>query len=202
MLKNLEISELAQVVNIHESSWDKNELSVKLGSGILQSFYPYVIESPYSFAYVYMENGKVIGYATGFYNYLEFNKAFRNKIAISFLFTMVGRLLTRKIGWADIINLLNDGKKFRNSIYPKFHLGALGLANEYKGTETGKKAINEAIGAVLKKLELKGCPGCSVSCGSKNVPMRKYLLKLGFEEIDVIQFIDKTVLLYEKTFKR
>ena len=30
MLKNLEISELAQVVNIHESSWDKNELSVKL----------------------------------------------------------------------------------------------------------------------------------------------------------------------------
>jgi hypothetical protein len=200
MLKNMEISEIDQIVSIHESSWDKHEISVKLGSGILRSFYRYVLDSQYSFAFVYSENERVVGYATGFFDYQKFNNSFRKMNWISLIAIIIDRFFKKQINWADILNLLIDAKKLRSTKFPKHHLGALGLANEYKGTEAGKKAIQESIGAVLNHLKINGCPGCWGLCDVQNFPMRKYLLKLGFEEIDKIQLIRKKVVLFDKTF--
>ncbi len=54
--------------------------------------------------------------------------------------------------------------------------------------------------AVLDELDAKGHPGCSVSCDKKNIPLQKYLVKLGFDEIDTVALIGKHVVLYEKDF--
>ncbi len=78
---------------------------------------------------------------------------------------------------------------------------ALVLSNEYKGTPSGKEAITLAIRAVLDEFAARGYPGCWGICDAQNMPMRKYLLKLGFEEVDIVDFIDKSVVLYEKPFK-
>jgi hypothetical protein len=200
MLREMRWVDVSQVADIHESSWSEDEISVKLGHNYLQLFYQNIVQLPYSFGYVYVKGGRVIGYATGFYDYQNFNRSFRNKILYRLLLIVIKHLLTRKIGLADLINLLKDEKKLRNANYPKHHLGALALANEYKKADTGKTAITETMVTVLNELKSKGCPGCWGLCDARNMPMRKHLLGLGFEESDEIEFIGKSVVLYEKTF--
>lgn len=201
MLQKMGVGHVGAVVVIHESSWAPHELSVKLGREYLHLFYTNVVQSPHSFGYVYVSDDKVVGYATGFYDYHAFNKSMQGRMRFRLGIILLKRLLARRIGWADISNLLSDEKKLRKARYPKYHLGALALANEYKGTPIGKEAITGAIGAVLTELESKGYPGCWGLCDVRNMPMRKYLLKLGFEEVDTIDFIGKSVVLYEKMFK-
>jgi hypothetical protein len=148
-----------------------------------------------------MSDSKIVGYATGFYDYRAFNKSMQSGMCFRLGIILLKRLLAGKIGWADISNLLNDEKKLRKARYPKYHLGALALANEYKGTLVGKEAITGAIGAVLTELESEGYQGCWGLCDARNMPMGKYLLRLGFEEVDTIDLIGKSVVLYEKIFK-
>lgn len=201
MLREMELTDVPQLIEIHESSWSEDEISVKLGFNYLQSFYQNVVRSPFSFGYVYMEYGRIIGYATGFYDYYSFNRSFRNRAFLHLLVILIRRLSARKICLADIMNLLKDAKKLRNAQYPKYHLGALAVANEYKGTDAGKMAITQTIGAVLNELKGKGFPGCWGLCDVQNIPMKKYLLRLGFEEADQIGFIGKRVVLYEKALE-
>ena len=201
MLREMKLTDVPQVIEIHESSWSKDEISVKLGFNYLQSFYQNVVRSPYSFGCVYVEYGRVIGYATGFYDYYSFNRSFRNRALIHLLVILVRRLSARKICMADIMNLLKDDKKLRNAQYPKYHLGALAVANEYKGTDAGKIAITQTIGAVLNELKSKGFPGCWGLCDVQNIPMRKYLERLGFEEVETIKFFGKKVVLCERSFQ-
>ena len=200
MLREMRWVDVSQVIDIHESSWSEDEISVKLGRDYLKLFYQNVVQLRYSFGYVYVKSGRVIGYATGFYDYHNFNRSFRRNILSRLLLIVIRRLLTRKIELTDLINLLKDEKKLRNAKYPKHHLGALALANEHKKTDTGKTAITETMVAVLNELKSKGYPGCWGLCDARNMPMRKYLLGLGFEETDEIEFIGRSVVLYEKTF--
>jgi hypothetical protein len=200
MLREMKLTDIPQVVEIHKSSWSRDEISVKLGFIYLQLFYQNIVQSQYSFGYVYVENGSVFGYASGFYDYQSFNKSFRNRAFLHLLVILARRLSTRKICLTDIKNLWKDNNKLRNAKYPKYHLGALAVANEYKGSDTGKIAITQTIGAVLNELKRKGLPGCWGLCDVQNIPMRKYLLRFGFEEADRITFIGKRVVLYEKTF--
>ena len=202
MLREMELIDVSQLIEIHESSWSKDEISVKLGFVYLHLFYQYVLLSPYAFGYVYLEDGRIIGYATGFYDYYSFNRSFRNRAFLHLLVVLITRLSARKISLADIMNLLKDAKKLRKARYPKYHLGALAVANKYKGTETGKIAITQTIDAVLNELKRMGFPGCWGLCDVQNIPMRKYLLRLGFEETDQIELIGKKVVLYEKRLKQ
>lgn len=201
MLRRMSSEHVGEIVAIHESSWSPNEISVKLGTGYLHLFYTNVVQSQHAFGYVYVPGDKVVGYATGFYDYQAFNRSMQSRMRFRLGIIVLKRLFTRKLGWADVSNLLNDEKKLGKSRYPKYHLGALALANEYKGTPIGREAITGAIGAVLTELESKGYPGCWGLCDVRNMPMRRYLLRLGFEEVDVIGFIGKRVALYEKAFK-
>jgi RimJ/RimL family protein N-acetyltransferase len=194
-------ADIPQVAAIHESSWAPHEISVKLGRGYLHLFYTNIVQSSYAFGYVYVVHDKIVGYATGFHDYQTFNASVQSKMRLRLGTILVKRLLARKVEWADVQNLLNDEKKLRKARYSRYHLGALALANEYKGTPIGKEAITATIGAVLEELESRGYPGCWGLCDSRNTPMRKYLLKLGFEELDTIEFIGKSVVLYEKAFK-
>jgi hypothetical protein len=201
MLKRMGPEHVESVALIHEQSWSPHEISVKLGSQYLGLFYTNIVESEHSFGYVYLLEGRVVSYATGFYDYQAFNQSVQGKLRFRLGIILLKRLFAKKIRWADVNNLRNDGKKLRKARYPQHHLGALALANEYKRTRIGRESITATIGAVLTELERKGYPGCWGLCDVKNMPMRKYLLKLGFEEVDTIDFIGKSVVLYEKTFE-
>lgn len=196
----MRLEHIESVAVIHETSWSPHEISVKLGAEYLKLFYSNIVESQHSFGYVFIVDGRVVGYATGFYDYHAFNESMLNRFRLRIASILIKRLFSRKIGWADISNLRNDSRKLRRASYPQHHLGALALSNNYKKTRLGKEAITSTIGAVLRKLEEKGYPGCWGLCDFTNMPMRKYLLKLGFAEIDTIAFIGKSVVLYEKTF--
>ena len=198
MLKKMTMKEVRDVVSIHESSWAPHEISVKLGQEYLHSFYTHVVQSPYSFGYVYTYGNTVLSYAVGFHDYQMFNDYLKGKIRFRLGIIILKRLLSRKIGWADISNLLNDGEKLRKARYPKYHLGALALAKEYRGTPLGREAIMGAIEGVLREFEDKGYPGCWGLCDYINTPMRKCLTRLKFIEVDIINFGNRSVVLYER----
>lgn len=200
MLERMSYQHLDQVVAIHESSWSNYETSVKLGRVFLHLFYSNVINSEYSFGYVYVFDGKVIAYAIGFYDYQGFSKWALRRIGYRIGIIALKRMLLGKIRLSDIVNLLIDERKLRKTRFPKYHLGALALSNEYKGTSHGGNAIKEAIVEVLERLKDKNCPGCSVSCDVRNMAMRKYLLKMGFKEVSTTHFFGKSVVLFEKSF--
>jgi len=193
---------IESVSKIHMTSWNINELSVKLGNGYVRRFYKHIVDSEYSFGFVCLEENEVIGYATGFYDYHLFNQSLKNEDFFFLLVTLIQRMVAGKIKANDLINLLQDDNKLKRSKYPKYHLGALALANEYKGTVQGKKAISGVISAVLADLSERGYPGCSLTCDCINVPMRKRILKLGFKEVDIIPMKGRSVVLYEKSFQR
>jgi len=188
------------VATIHESSWGKDELSVKLGREYINRFYQYIVTSKYSFGFVYIFDKQIIAYAAGFYDYQYFNKFFLKENLLFIFMTLIKRIFSCKMTLIDILNLLQDDKKLSKAQYRKYHLGALALSKEYKGVELGKQAIYDTNSAVLNELKDKGYPGCWGLCNFNNVPMRNLLLKLGFEEIDLIKMIKKNVVLYEKTF--
>jgi hypothetical protein len=197
----MRLDDVQQVVDIHRSSWKKAEISVKLGSNFLKAFYENVVESPYSFGFVAVDNHRILSYATGFYGYSAFNNFLKRKIFLKLILILLIKLLSLKMSLADMLNLLNDGKKLRKAHFPRHHLGALALANEVKRTDRGKVAITLTINAVLDEFKRKGYPGCSGVCDDENMPMKNYFLKLGFEKIDTIKFIGKNVVLFEKTFE-
>lgn len=200
MLEKMRLDHVESVAKIHQTSWHPREISIKLGPEYLDLFYKNIVTSPYSFGYVYVNDNKVIAYATGFYDYHAYNRAFQTKEKTRLGLILFKRMLAFKIGIADILNLFNDDRKLRKARYPHHHLGALALSNDFKGAPLGKEAITAVIEGVVNELENKNYSGCWGLCDFENMPMRRYLLKLGFEEADTIVFIGKSVVLYEKTF--
>ena len=201
MLEELERKHVRRVAEIHASSWSQNEISVKLGLRYIRLFYESIVESPHSFGYVSTEKEGVVAYAVGFFDYQEFNREFRNKILFHFLLILIAGMLSGRLLLADVINLLDDNKKLRNARFPKYHLGALALANEYKRTGPGKTAITESVAAILDELRKRGCPGCWGLGDKKNTALRRLLLDTGFEGMDEIPLRGKSVVLYEKTLE-
>lgn len=200
MLQRMSLDHIDDVAEIHNSSWGRNEISVKLGEEYIKRFYENVVQSPFSFGFVFLVD-KIIGYATGFSDYQGFNEYFKRKNFWNLWKILLWGMACGKMGFADLINLLNDGKKFKKSTYSKYHLGALALSNFYKGKPIGRQAITEVIGAVLIELENKGASGCSLTCDILNEPMRKLIQELGFDEINVIKMVGRSVVLYEKNFR-
>lgn len=200
MIAQMTHEHVNSVSSIHMTSWNVNELSVKLGHDYVNTFYKHIVDSEYSFGFVYLIEDKVVGYATGFYDYKLFNDSLKKKEFFFLIFTLIKRMVIGKIGVFDLINLLQDDNKLKKSKYPKIHLGALALVNEYKGHHSGKRIIFDTISAVLYELTGKGYPGCWGLCDLNNMSMRKLLVKLGFEEVNIVKMIHKSVVLYEKTF--
>lgn len=200
MLRKMSLTDVLSLTQIHLSSWDENEMSVKLGSDYVRLFYHHVVISPHSFGYVYLDGEQIAGYATGFYDYGIFNRTFRNQHLFQILFILTKGLIAGKITLLDMLAIIIDDKKLRKAKHPKYHLGALGLANPYKRTRFGKTAITQTMVAVLDELKNRRYSGCWGICDFKNTPMRKYLLKLGFSEVDIVKIVNRSVVLYEIKF--
>jgi hypothetical protein len=143
MLRKMSNEHIDEVVRIHETSWDKKELSVKLGREFIKLFYSSIVQSKFAFGFVYVFNNKVIAYATGFVDYQAFNALFKKKNHYLLLKILTKAIFQNRLKFGDLINLLNDNKKFIKTKYKKHHLGALALANEYKGTLLGRKALKQ-----------------------------------------------------------
>ena len=196
MIRQMTTNDLKQVVDIHQSSWSSKELSVKLGPEFLNLLYSQVIKSPVAFGYVYDVDGRIHGYAVGYHDCKAYNASLSK---LRLMTILIKQILHSKITLNDIINLLSEDQKNRNLKYPLHQLGALALANQFKGTEAGKTAITGVMNAVLEELA-KVHPGCFAVCDEENLPMRKYFLKLGFKEVDIIPLAGKNIVTYEITF--
>jgi len=199
MIEKMRAEHVEEVARIHASSWSPYEISVKLGEEYLRRcFYSAIVNSHIAFGYVYIDNGKVAGYATGFYKYEEFNRSTLRKTFFYLISLIFGRLFTGRIKVADLLDIFRDNKKLRKLQFPQHHLGALALSNEYKGTAKGKEAIIGTIESVLADLESRGCKGYWGVCDERNKPMQKILLNLGFKRVDTVPFTSKVIAVFEK----
>jgi hypothetical protein len=201
MLRKMTASDVAEIACIHESSWSPEENSVRLGRDFLRAFYAQVVSSRHSFGYVYTQGDAIVAYGCGFYDYDAFNAALRRRHLLRLTWIVVSRLLAKKISWREVVNLLNDGAKNKNSSYPKHHWGATAVANEFKSTPEGKVAYRAVIAAVLDGLRDGGCAGCWGLTDERNIPMRKVLENFGFRAVETIPVIGKRLILYDKAFK-
>ncbi len=202
MLRKMKAEDIPAVVEIHRSSWSPSEISVKLGTEFLHLFYSAIAQAPDAFTYLYEQDGKVIAYSSGFCRYRDFNRRLIKSHWLLFSWILVSRCVAGKLAIADICNIFIDSKKVRNLRYPDAHWGANALSNDYKGTALGKEAYASAARAVFRDLQQAGCGGCGVSCDSRNVAMQKWMIKLGFEKVDQVDFRGRSILIYEMKFNR
>lgn len=199
MIEKMRIEHVKEVAKIHATSWSNYEISVKLGEEFLnRCFYSSIVNSHIAFGYVYIDNGKVIGYATGFYKYEEFNRSTLRKNFFYLITLLLKRLLTRRMKVVDLLNMLRDNRKLRKLQFPEHQLGALALSNEHKGTAKGTEIMIATIESVLADLESRGCRGCWGVCDERNKPMQILFLSLGFKQVDTVSFTSKVVTLFEK----
>jgi RimJ/RimL family protein N-acetyltransferase len=198
MLQRMGAEHLDEICEIHRTSWGENEVSVKLGAGYIRVFYAGVVSSPHAFGYVYLHDGKVVGYASGFADYPAFNTEFRNRNLLRLGMTAALRMATGRLRVGDLRDLLDDHRKLAKLRHPRHHWGAMALANPYKGTDLGRAAVLGTVNAVFDELAARGCPSVWGACDDRNVPMKKYLHKLGFAEVDAVPFRTRTIRVYEK----
>jgi hypothetical protein len=119
---------------------------------------------------------------------------------VIFFWIVVSQFISGRLSFADIFNILHDSKKLKKIRFPDVHWGAAALSNEYKGTPLGKKAFRLTVNAVFNDLEQAGCGGCWGPCDIDNIAMAKWLIKLGFNKVDMVHFRGRTILIYEKFF--
>src|SRR5947209_6357201 len=152
MTRRMRPADVEAVVGIHAASWSPRELSVKLGPEFLRSFYQQVLRSEHAFGYVASDGDTVIGYAIGFGHYAAFNKELSRALGLA-KWSLVLRGLTRgRIRPPDLLNLLLDRRKFRNARFARYHLGAIALAERFKGTPPGRAAVHDLMHSVEQAL--------------------------------------------------
>ena len=111
------------------------------------------------------------------------------------------KLITFKLSWKDILDAMSEARKYKNLLDPEYQLGALALRNEYKGTLIGRRAIMVCLNAVLNNFEKSKAKSVWAITYNQNIPMQKYLERLGFELIEEIKLRARVVLIYEKVLK-
>jgi len=200
MLRKMTLEDVPKIVEIHRTSWHPSEISVKLGPKFLELFYISISQAPDAFTYIFEQNGEIIAYSTGFSRYRDFNTRLIKSKWIPVSWIVMSRFLSGKLAIEDVCNMFLDSRKLRNLRYPDAHWGANALSNEYKGTPLGKEAYASTAQAVFRDLQKTGCGGCSVSCGTENKAMEKWIIHLGFEKVDTVPLRGKSVLVYERTF--
>jgi RimJ/RimL family protein N-acetyltransferase len=164
----------------------------------LRRFYAELARSPHGFTWVYEAGGEIVGYASGFPDYDAFNAALKRRHRAALGALALWRMATGKLSPADLRDLLDDGRKLRRVRWPRHHWGAMAVANAYKGTPLGRQAVLATVNAVFDELGRRGCPGVWGACDDRNVPMKKYLQKLGFAEVEAVPFRTRTIRVYEK----
>lgn len=198
MLQRMTAAHVPQICEIHRSSWGANEVSVKLGMPYLRRFYSALVSSPHAFGFVFLEGDRIVGYASGFPEYEAFNAELKSRHRVALGVLAVARILTGRLSVGDLRDLMADGRKLRKLRYPRHHWGAMALDNAYKGTPTGRQAVLATVNGVFDELARRGCPGVWGACDDRNVPMKKYLEKLGFGEVEAVPFSTRTIRVYEK----
>lgn len=188
-----------EVSKIHLSSWAPHEISVKLGEEYVRDcFYYSIIRSEFAFGYVYIQDGKIIAYATGYMDYTKFFKEMKKNFYFKITKVLITKSVTGKLNVFDILNIVTDYRVKRNLKFPAYHQNGLALCNEYKKTDAGKKAIVAVIDSVIEYFSQKKCPGCWGITDMRNIPMQRYYIKLGFEKIDIINQFGRRQVVFEK----
>ena len=201
MIEPLSFQHIEEVTDIHLTSWAPYEISVKLGKEYLKEcFYPSIIKSEFGFGYIYIEEGKIIAYATGFRDYNKFFLEIKNNNFFRLFYIFLTRILYCKIGFSDILNIFIEHRCQRKIKYLKYHQNGLALRNEFKGTEIGRKAITSSINKVIEQFIQEGYPGCWGISDNRNIAMKKFYLRLGFKEIDSIKQFNRKQVVFEKIF--
>jgi RimJ/RimL family protein N-acetyltransferase len=199
-LRRMTLADVPAIVEIHCSSWPPSEISVKLGPRFVERYYSAIAKSSHAFTYLAEKEGRIVAYSSGFLRYRNFNRSLIRSNLFFMGWIVLCQLLRGRFTIADLYNMLTDSKKLRKLRFPDVHWGMAALANEYKGTSLGKESFSMAVQAVFNDLRKAGQPGVWGPCDSKNIAMERWLVRLGFEKADRINYSGRDILVFEKVF--
>jgi hypothetical protein len=130
------IEDLEEIVALHISNYDPNELSIFLGEPYIRCFYKIIIKSKeIDILVVREESDKVICISVAFYRYLMFRIIYKKEIAKLLLFDILKSCFYFS-GWIRIIQIL---KRLKHDILKNIpgeshnhHLGSLIIDKHYR----------------------------------------------------------------------
>lgn len=199
MVRKMTVKDIDEISEIHMSSWNEDILLTKLGLKFVRDcFYRPLVSSKYGFGFVAVSGKRIIGYATGFSNYPAFVQN-NPKMNLGRLIAL-GKFLTFKISLNDILDVMNEGIKYRKLRDPRFQLSAVALRNEYKGTPEGRLVVTECLSAVLVECKKRKAESVWGDTYKQNIPMQKYFYKLGFYLVEEIKLRGRVMQIFEKVF--
>ncbi len=196
MLRKLELFDIEQIVELHYKSFGENELSIKLGKEFIRIFYESILNSGYSFGYVYVIENKIIAFAMGINDYERFNAYFKSNNLYNILKLIILKLFTFSISINTILNAIIDGKKYTKLRMSNCHLGALGKDLEFEDILVSKKAIRECVGKVIDTFLSSDMNFCWSVCDKSNVGMIKLHYELGFALINEVKQFGRTISVF------
>lgn len=199
MVRLMKSTDIDSIADLHCRCFAGYEISALMGREYLKNgFYQQLLDTDSGFVYVYEIENKIIAFATGIYDNIEFNKRLRTtKFRLTFL-TIIRLFLQRKLVVNDIKNMLDT--QVEKAIHHKAHLGALALDKEYQKGITGGKALKEICNSVLTALREAGVSGAYGVTDTRNVSTQKLLKRLGFTEGKTIKTSGRDVVIYEIGF--
>ena len=198
-IEEFDIKHIEEVSEIHMFSWAGHEISVILGKRYVSLFYQTIVDSPSAFGYVCSDGGKIVAYATGFWDYEKFSSDLlrSNKLLLFRIFAL--RILFGGLRLRDVYEIYSDGKTYKNLRYSKYHHNGLALRNEFRHTDIGRKAILGVVEKVIETFRGANVPGCWGRTDYRNMAMQKYYKKLGFNEVQKFWKHRSRYVIFEKT---
>lgn len=194
----MERSLVKGVTELHLESFAAHEISAKLGMPFLTIFYDQVAKSDTAFTYCAVSGERLLGFATGFVYYDDFNCQLQRAVGIKKIYWALRGMISGSIQLSELIDAMRYKKVTKCLSDTRCHLGALALAPELKGTKTGKLVFKTLMKLVFTKIiESKSSLYCFGVCDSRNHVMLKVLEKMGFYVAGEVKGMSKKFVVTE-----
>ena len=198
MVEKMSNSKIREVVELHMECF-KDSFLTSLDRGVLTRMYENYVISELGRAYVYVENGKVIGFVAGAINPSVYNNQMLRKRG----FHVLWPLLKRAINEPKILVSMarrNFGGFFRpdksEDAYRKAALDVICVQQKYRG-----KGIARQLARIfLDELRESGVSNVALGVSPENISARRFYEKIGLKHLRTHKHPDgKQVCIYGTT---
>jgi len=188
MIRKMEQRDADDVAKIYIEAIDTGFIS-NLGLKFVSRLHKEIAKSDTGFGYVWVENGKVMGFITGCTDILKLYKSIIKKW-IYFLFPLL-KHITEFLTIKKMLQTMFYPAKVKDT-YGKAEILAVGLKEEYEGKGIGL----ELMGRILEEFKKRGIKRVKVLAYDKNVVANNYYVKAGFEPAGKIKHHENFLNVY------
>lgn len=191
---DLEPRHLDTVVEAHMRTWERDELSVRLGRGFVERFYARAIADSGVVAVGGAIGDEILScWCLGFREYDRFNQELQRSLGVSFLVDVGWRVLRGRLPLGQVLDRYTRPQPNARSACPQVHLGAFGVVGE---DFEHVLALSRLVKHVAEILGQSGDASWAVT-GETNAGAKAVMRLAGFSRLHSIELSDRVVDVFE-----